>query len=98
MGRYLREDQFQEIKRRFAEGETMKDLAKEYKISESTVSNYVHGRTSPRKRLAGRSKVDKSNTIHNPKKYAVPMNVSTPFADLPEDMFFMHVRGCHFIG
>jgi len=98
MGRYLREDQFQEIKRRFAEGETMKDLAKEFKISESTVSNYVHGRTSPRKRLAGRSKIDKPKAITNPKKYVMPESVSTPFADLPNDLLFMHVRGCHFIG
>jgi transcriptional regulator with XRE-family HTH domain len=94
--RYIRQQDAEEIvKLHQDEGWLMKDLAKKYGISEATVSNYIHGRTTPRfmKRRAGRPKV-----IPVTKTYASPDFKEEDFSELPDHVLFQHVRECNFIG
>lgn len=94
--RYIRKQDAEEMVRlHFDEGWLMKDLAKKYEISLATVSNYIHGRTTPRymKRMGGRPKV-----IQMKKTFAAPDFKEEDFSRLPDHVLFQHVRECNFIG
>ncbi len=93
--RYIGKREVDEIFKMHAAGTKMKDIATIFNISESTVSNYVNGRTTPRylKRRAGRPKV-----VVMQKLYAAPDFAEDDFSKYDDAVLFHHVKECNFIG
>jgi len=93
---YLSPAESAEIVRLFQEeGKSLKDLAKLFDICEATVYNHVHGRTNPRALRKKKIRPKKATVIN---LYASSACEEMDFSTLPDDVLFVHVRECNFIG
>lgn len=88
--RYLSQSDMDEIKKLRQEKMMIKDIAKRFLVCEATVSNIVNGKHPPRKmKPVG----DCIRSPYDPIDFKEEV-----FIDLPDDVFFQHVKERDFIG
>lgn len=89
--RYLKQSEMDQIKKLRMEGARVKDIAKQFNVSEGTISNIVNGKNIPRK-----FKEVVGSYIRSP--YDPIEFKEEVFKDLPDEVLFQPVRDRDFIG
>jgi hypothetical protein len=85
--RYLSPEEHAEIHRLHAASVSQKDIARQFRICEASVSNIVHGRSRPRK-----------PALHRRQTVQIPEAREQDFSQLPDNVLFKHVPVWDYIG